>query len=61
MDDSLGSNSDFRQRFIVTIEWSPESGARLTEGDVHEVVEALALEIDEDATLEVAETLDTGD
>ena len=60
MEDSLGA-SELRQRFIVTIEWSPESGARLTEGDVHEVVEALALEIDEDATLEVAETLETGD
>lgn len=61
MEDSMSSNSDLKQRFIVTIEWSPESGARLTEGDVHEVVEALALEIDEDATVEVAETLDTGD
>ena len=61
MEDSMSSNSELRQRFIVTIEWSPESGARLTEGDVHEVVEALALEIDEDATLEVAETLDTGE
>jgi hypothetical protein len=60
MEDSLGA-SELRQRFIVTIEWSPESGARLTEGDVHEVIEVLALEIDEDATLEVAETLETGD
>lgn len=57
----MSSDSDLRQRFIVTVEWSPESGARLTEGDIHEVVEQLALEIDEDATVEVAETLDTGD
>ena len=57
----MSSDTELRQRFIITIEWSPESGARLTEGDVHEVVEQLALEIDEDATLEVAETLDTTD
>lgn len=57
----MSSDTELRQRFIITIEWSPESGARLTEGDVHEVVEQLALEIDEDATLEVAETLDTSD
>jgi len=57
----MSSDTELRQRFIITIEWSPESGARLTEGDVHEVIEQLALEIDEDATLEVAETLDTSD
>ena len=57
----MSSDSELRQRFIVTIEWSPDSGVRLTEGDVHEVVEQLALEIDEDATVEVAETLDTTD
>lgn len=60
MEDSMGG-SELRQKFIVSLEWSPESGARLTEGDIHEVVEALALEVDEDATVEVAETLDTGD
>ena len=57
----MSSDTELRQRFIITIEWSTESGARLTEGDVHEVIEQLALEIDEDATLEVAETLDTSD
>jgi len=57
----MSSDTELRQRFIITIEWSPESGARLTEGDVHEVIEQLALEIDEDATVEVAETLDTSD
>ena len=57
----MSSDTELRQRFIITIDWSPESGARLTEGDVHEVVEQLALEIDEDTTVEVAETLDTTD
>lgn len=57
----MSSDTELRQRFIITIDWSPESGARLTEGDVHEVVEQLALEIDEDAMVEVAETLDTTD
>lgn len=57
----MGSEAELRQRFVVTIEWSPESDARVTEGDIHELVEQLALEIDEDATVEVAETLDTGD
>lgn len=57
----MSSDSELRQRFIVTIEWSPESGARMTEGDIHEAIELLALEIDEDATVEVAETLETSD
>ena len=57
----MDPDSELRQKFIVTIEWSPESGARVTEGDVHELIEQLALEIDEDATVEVAETLDLGD
>jgi|GEM_PF-1214941 len=61
MEDSMGSEAGIRQRFIVTIDWSPESGARLTEGDVHEAIEQMALEIDEDAIVEVAETIDTGD
>ena len=61
MEEPMSSEIELRQRFIITIEWSPESGARLTEGDVHELIEQLALEIDEDATVEVAETLDTSD
>jgi hypothetical protein len=61
MEEPMSSEIELRQRFIITIEWSPESGARVTEGDIHELVEQLALEIDEDATLEVVETLDTSD
>jgi len=61
MEDQMNPDSELRQKFIVTIEWSPESGARVTEGDVHELIEQLALEIDEDAAVEVAETLDIGD
>jgi hypothetical protein len=61
MEEPMGTESELRQRFIITIEWSPESGARLTEGDIHELVEQLALEVDEDVTVEVAETLDTSD
>ena len=57
----MSSEAELRQRFVVTIDWSPESGARMTEGDIHEAIELLALEIDEDATVEVAETLDTSD
>lgn len=60
MEEPLGSNGE-RQKFVVMIDWSPESGARITEGDVHEVIEQLALEIDEDATVEVVESLDSGD
>jgi hypothetical protein len=59
MEKPMGSDSELRQKFVITVEWSPESGARLTEGDIHEAVEQLALEIDEDATVEVAETLET--
>ncbi len=54
----MSTNPELQQRFIVSIEWSPESGARLTEGDLHEIVEQLAMEIDEDAVIEVTETLD---
>lgn len=55
----MGS-SELRQRFTISIEWSPESGARVTEGDIHEVIEQLALEIDEDAAVDVTESF-TGD
>lgn len=61
MEEPMSSDTELRQRFIITIDWSPESGARLTEGDIHELVEQLALEVDEDVTVEVAETLDTSD
>ncbi|MCE5200002.1 MAG: hypothetical protein ABFD54_15385 [Armatimonadota bacterium] len=45
------------QIFVVTVAWSPESGGRLTEGDIKEAIEQMALEIDEDATVEVEETI----
>ncbi|MCE5314742.1 MAG: hypothetical protein ABFD49_03190 [Armatimonadota bacterium] len=45
-----------KQKFTVTIEWSPESGQRVTEGDIKEAVEELALDVDEDAVVEVEET-----
>ncbi|NLN76217.1 MAG: hypothetical protein GX139_07880 [Armatimonadetes bacterium] len=57
----MSADNELRQKFIVTVEWSPESGARLTEGDIHEEIEQLALEIDEDAVIEVSETLDFSD
>lgn len=43
------------QVFTVTITWSPESEGRLTEGDLQEAIEQLALEIDEEAVVDVAE------
>ncbi|MGQ9456099.1 MAG: hypothetical protein ACUVRS_01865 [Armatimonadota bacterium] len=45
------------QVFTVTITWSPESEARITEGDLQEVVEQLVMELDEEATVEVEETI----
>jgi hypothetical protein len=45
------------QTFEVTIKWSPESDARLTEGDIREVLEDMAAEIDEDSTVEVSEQI----
>jgi len=43
------------QVFTVTITWSPEAEGRLTEGDLQEAIEQLALEIDEEAVVDVAE------
>ena len=48
------------QVFSITINWSPESGARLTEGDMREAIEQMALEIDEEAVVDVAEVMDHG-
>ena len=61
MEDMMGSDSGLRQRFIVTVEWSPEAEGRLTEGDVREVIEQLVMDLDQDSVIEVAETVDTGD
>ncbi|MCX8053959.1 MAG: hypothetical protein N3B12_09135 [Armatimonadetes bacterium] len=48
------------QIFTVIINWSPESEARVTEGDIREVVEQLVLEIDEEATVEIEENITHG-
>lgn len=61
MEDSMSSEGGIRQRFIVTIDWTAESDGRLTEGDVHEAIEQMVLEQDEDAVVDVAETIDTSD
>ncbi|MEN6358126.1 MAG: hypothetical protein ABFD83_13705 [Armatimonadota bacterium] len=45
------------QKFIITIGWSPESGERVTEGDVKEAIEELVLDLDEDAVVEVEESI----
>lgn len=45
------------QVFTVTIQWSPESEGRLTEGDIQEVIEQLVTEFDEDATVTVEEVV----
>lgn len=43
------------QVFVVTVKWSAESEIRLTEGDIREMVEQMATELDEEATVDVAE------
>jgi hypothetical protein len=45
------------QTFQVTIKWSPESDARLTEGDIREAIEDMASELDEDSNVEVTEEI----
>lgn len=59
MEDENGGV--LRQRFVVTVEWSPESAGRLTEGDVREALEELAMDLDEDAVVEAVETVDAAD
>jgi|DewCreStandDraft_4_1066084.scaffolds.fasta_scaffold158077_2 hypothetical protein len=54
----MSSNDGLTQVFTVTITWSAESDARVTEGDIQEAVEQLALEIDEEAAVDVAEAFD---
>jgi len=60
LEDELIS-SGFEQKFVVTISWSAESDARLTEGDIKEVIESLAMDLDEEAMVDVAEVLGPGE
>ena len=55
VEDELKSGVE--QVFVVRVQWSPESGFRLTEGDIQESVEQMALELDEEATVEVEERI----
>jgi len=56
----MSSEAVQSQLFTVTIHWSPEPEARVTEGDIREVVEQLVTEIDEEATVEVEESIGHG-
>ena len=56
----MSSDAPQTQVFTVTIHWSPESDMRVTEGDIKEIVEQLAAETDEEATVEVEESLEHG-
>ncbi len=60
-DYIIGPAGGSEQTFVVTIAWSPESDARLTEGDVSEALENLVIDIDEDAVVDAAEILDVAD
>jgi len=51
----MNAEVESMQVFTVTITWSPEAEGRLTEGDLQEAIEQLALEIDEEAVVDVAE------
>lgn len=61
MEDLNGPAGALRQKFLITIEWSPESDIRLTEGDVREAIEELAMDLDEEAVVEATETLAVDD
>lgn len=50
-------DKELTQTFHVTIKWSPESEARLTEGDIREVIEDMTSEIDVDSTVDVSEQI----
>jgi len=54
----MGQDSESVQVFTVTVTWSPESEDRITEGDVQEAVEQLVIDVDEEASVEVAEVLE---
>jgi hypothetical protein len=56
----MSSDASQIQVFMVTVRWSPESDIRVTEGDIKEIVEQLATETDEEATVEVEENLEHG-
>ena len=56
----MSSDAVQSQVFTVTIHWSPESDGRLTEGDIRETIEQMVTELDEDATVEVAEGMEHG-
>ena len=60
-DDVMSSEDGTEQRFVVTVTWSAESDIRLTEGDLKEAMEELVLDMDLEAVVDVAETLDPGD
>ncbi len=51
------SDREATQTFEVTIKWSPESDARLTEGDIREAIEDMAAEIDEESSVDVTEEI----
>jgi len=56
----MSSEAVQTQVFTVTVHWSPEADVRVTEGDIREIVEQLVTEVDEEATVEVEESLGHG-
>lgn len=53
----MAFDADVTQTFTITIKWSPESNARLTEGDIREALEDMASEMDEDSNVDVTEQI----
>lgn len=53
----MSFDSGVTQTFQVTITWSAESDARLTEGDIREAIEDMASELDEDSNVDVSEEI----
>ncbi len=51
------SDKEVTQTFEITIKWSPEADARLTEGDIREAIEDMAAEIDEESSVDVTEEI----
>lgn|GEM_PF-2213948 len=45
------------QVFHVRILWSPDSDVRLTESDIQEAIEGMALELDDESSVEVRELI----
>lgn len=54
----MAIETELTQTFMVTVRWSAEPDSRLTEGDIREVVEDMAVEIDEDSVVDVTEQID---